>query len=195
MIAIKDLTKYYGKKKILDNISFSFDKGVYLITGSNGSGKTTLVKAILGLISYSGTIDVNKNITYVPDKNVINNNVKVRDFFIVYSKYKNFIIDYSCIERFKLDTYLDYKVGELSKGNKQKMMLASAFMEKNDIYIMDEPLNGLDKVNQQIFSEEIKRLKNDNKLIIILSHLLNKYRSLNPYIMNLEKGRLNDNTL
>lgn len=160
LIQIKNLTKCFGETKVLNNISVNFDKGhIYGIIGRNGSGKSMLMKCICGLVvPASGEIIIDKKKLGI-DSDLPENLTGIIEepgFLENYSAYKNLqflsmiknkigkeeIIQ--TLKRVGLDPYSKLHVGKYSMGMKQRLGIAQAIMEKPQILILDEPMNGLD---------------------------------------------------
>ncbi len=160
-IELKNLTKKYGAVTVLDNLNIKLKKEKILVVGNNGSGKTTFIKCILNFLKYHGSIKIVGDISYAPDKLYLPD-VKVKDFF------KNLNIKVNNI--FDLD--LESRIKKLSKGNKQKINLLQCLNRETDIYILDEPLDGLDKYSKQSFLNELKMM---DKLIIVVSQRKEEY--------------------
>ena len=194
IINLINLSKSY-RNPVINNISYSFIKGqTYLLVGENGSGKTTLIKLIMGFISpTSGKIEkLTKSISYVPDNLSFPDFLNVNEFLInlgnIYglNNISDEITDLA--NDWELDCSL--KLSELSKGMRQKVLIIQAFLKAGDVYIFDEPLNGLDKKMQELLSEKIKVLKNEGKTIIIISHQINIFSSLIDVILEIKDGKL-----
>ena len=167
MFEIKNLTKKYNNEIILNNICYKFIEGnIYVIRGINGSGKSTLFKILAGIINKSsGYITKNKTISYLPDKYVMPSLIRPKTYLkVIYDNdYKIKIL----LDLYKVD---DKLICNLSKGNKQKLGIISKTYGDYDIYIYDEGLDGLDINTKKIFFEELKRKKEDNKIIILSLH-------------------------
>lgn len=198
IIELIKLSKTY-KFLVLNNINYSFKKGkTYLIVGDNGSGKTTLIKLIIGLTYPSSGIVLKKsnNISYIPD------GLAFPDFLTV----RKFLYDLGLIYGIKVDRIdsiikneidfwgLDgnYKLKELSKGMRQKVLIVQAMLKDGMIYIFDEPLNGLDVEMKEMFFSRIKELKDRGKTIIIITHQLDEFRLLSDYILRIVNGIINE---
>lgn len=201
MIELKNVTKYYGRHKILDEINYLFQTGkVYLITGENGSGKSTLIKSILKLISLTnGEIIVNTNqIGYVPEHIIFPEFVRVFPFLqklALIKKIDRFVV--TDVVDFFLDFWdlYPYKrsfLKSLSKGMMQKILIIQAFLGDPQLYVFDEPLNGLDKHSQMLFFKLIKEEKSRNKTILISTHYANYFRDFCDNLIKINQGRINE---
>lgn len=179
MLQIIDLCKRYGLNVIFNHFSYLFLPGyVYFLTQENGAGKTTFFKCLLREISFKGTIDdKNKVYVFLPDKVILPEYTKVIDFIIMFLgddlDIKNRINEY--LELFGIDEYKDVFINKLSKGTKQKVLLIKTLLTDADVYLMDEPLSGLDKNARKIFMKIINELKMKDKIIIIATHYFHDY--------------------
>ncbi len=174
MIEFINVTKAFKKDIILKDLSFKVENNdFFIIEGSNGSGKTTIINLILNLYTLgkkdSGEI-INDfdEISYLPDKFVFPSLVKSYDFLYEYfnGDVNKKTIDYY-ISRYKLQNKF---ICNLSKGNGIKIGLIKALAEDKDLYIFDEPLNGLDDESKNFFKEDLIKLNQNNKTIIIITH-------------------------
>ena len=171
MIEFIDVSYNYGKKEALKNINLKIDKGSFnLFIGHNGSGKSTTVKLILNLIhNKKGIINRYYNsYCYMPEKTTLPDYITVEEFLkdLAYLS-KN--CDYEkYLEKFNMDrTAL---ISSLSKGNKQKVALIQLLMEDKDLYVLDEPTNGLDQESINILIKALKEKNKKGKTIIVVTH-------------------------
>lgn len=191
-VQINNLTKKYGKKVILDRLNLLIDNTKYnIIKGHNGSGKSTLIKCIMNLVKYEGTIINNNTICYVPEKIYLPPFMKMIDFLLLISdKSLCYITEY--LSKFNILSYQYKTFNQLSLGTKQKVMLITALLEDVDMYIFDEPLNGLDDASVTFFQEELKGLKQNGKIILIVLHDESRLKLRNKQIIKISNGVLND---
>ena len=195
IIEIRGLVKKYRKEKVLDIDTFSFVKGgCYLLVGANGSGKSTLIKLIVSLIKPTyGEINVyTNNIGYVPEKYTFPQYLTVYDFLdnLCKVKYKkdmkdkiNYLLKWWNIEKNK-------KIKALSKGMKQKILIMQAIIEELDLYIFDEPLNGLDINSQNDFILMLYHLKMLGKTIIVSTHYEKYYQEFFDNYIYVKEGKI-----
>jgi ABC-2 type transport system ATP-binding protein len=205
MLEIKNIDKYYSSKKILDDISFSVEKGkVFGIIGPNGAGKTTTLRIILGIINpgsgvikFKGeTLDQNfQNFTgYLPEERGLYPKSNVINTLIYLAQLKGLKFSDAqnkanyWLERLKLKEYKKYHIEELSKGNQQKVQFISAIIHEPEILILDEPFSGFDPVNQTIFTQIIQELKPE-KYIILSTHLMDLAENLCDDILLINEGK------
>lgn len=187
MIEVVGVTKKFGEHVVLDNVSLTFENGkIYGMVGRNGSGKTVLMKIISGIMRadighvVSDGIIIGNDVDFLPNAGLI---IETPGFIGYQSGYKNLEVLASIRrkigkDRIKetmtlvgLDPDSKKKVKKYSLGMRQKLGLAQAIMEDNDVYILDEPMNGLDKETVANVRELIKDLKKNNKIVIISSHM------------------------
>ena len=193
MITIEDLTKSFGNKTVLKNINITFGKGkVYGIVGENGSGKTTLFKCIAGLEDYKGVIkseyDKLKNhlgflqtepyfFSKITGKEYIQLLCNARDFKIPEISDKNIF-----------DLPLNQYASTYSTGMKKKLALTAILMQENEVFILDEPYNGVDIHSNLIITEIIHKLKSLNKIVILSSHIFSTLKITCDEIYLLRNG-------
>ena len=194
-LQINNVNKKYGKKNIIIDINITLiNTFVNIVIGENGSGKSTLIKCINNLINYEGTIVNNENISYFPEKINLPKNLKVIDFLNLIIKCKKEVrkipLDYF-IEKFKLSSHMNKKIKEISLGTKQKILLIQTLIEDASIYIFDEPLNGLDDEMSKILIEELIKLHQQNKMLIIVSHDYKRLTFDSVRIIEIKEGRVN----
>jgi ABC-2 type transport system ATP-binding protein len=193
MITIKGLSKRYGKKEILKNISMEFSKGkAYGIVGENGAGKTTLFRCIAGLESYDG--EINADLT--PLKNHLGLLLTDPYFFskITGKEYIRLL----CNARGKtlvdpeskniFDLPLNEYASTYSTGMKKKLAITAILLQENEYFILDEPFNGVDIQSNMILTEIILRLKALGKTILISSHIFSTLQDTCDQIHLLRKG-------
>lgn len=176
LFKIENLNVKFEDKQVLDNISFSMEKGkIITILGPNGSGKTTLVRCILGLIKPDSgriTLSPKLKIGYMPQKLNLNKNLPLTayDFLKleINGKLKN--LDHY-IAKVGIRKILDIDLQKLSGGEMQKLLLTKAILKSPNLLILDEPVSGLDITGQIEFYKLIDKLRSEqNMAILIISH-------------------------
>jgi len=193
MIKIKELSKLFGNKEVLKNLSMEFSTGnVYGIVGENGAGKTTLFRCIAGLESYSGEIisDV------MPLKNHLGL-LLTEPFFFTMMTGREYI-RLLCNARGKTNVDIDSKnifdlpleqyASTYSTGMKKKLAITAILLQENEYFILDEPFNGVDIQSNIILTEIILKLKELNKIVIISSHIFSTLSDTCDEIHLLRKG-------
>lgn len=174
MIMFNEVTKNIKKINILNNLTFEIKNNkTYVIYGKNGSGKSTTIKLMLNILKLnkndSGEIynDFEK-INYFPEKFLLPPFISSYDFLKTYLEglcSDDLILDYMN----KYNVY-NKKICRLSKGMQQKLILIKTLIEDANLYVFDEPLNGLDDESRGVFLNDLYELKNKNKTIIIVTH-------------------------
>lgn len=193
MIKIKELSKLFGNKEVLKNLSMEFSTGnIYGIVGENGAGKTTLFRCIAGLESYSGEIisDV------MPLKNHLGL-LLTEPFFFTMMTGREYI-RLLCNSRGKTNVDIDSKnifdlpleqyASTYSTGMKKKLAITAILLQENEYFILDEPFNGVDIQSNIILTEIILKLKELNKIVIISSHIFSTLSDTCDEIHLLRKG-------
>lgn len=182
-IEIENLNKKYGKNQVIKDLNLHITNERYnFITGTNGVGKSTLIKCINGLIDYHGYINNNKySVSYCPEKVSLPDFISLENFLLLLSKTNNLPLSSLrqkvsyYVEKFNVKEFVKTPIIKLSQGTKQKILIIQSFLKEADVYIFDEPLTGLDESSQQFFFDELKKLKKEEKLILIISHQIAKY--------------------
>ncbi|MDA1024742.1 MAG: metal ABC transporter ATP-binding protein, partial [bacterium] len=196
------ITTYYGEEKVLDRISFSVKKGdVAAIIGPNGSGKTTLVKVIVGLITpQNGRVQLfgkkpqslHGRIGYVPQRFTFD-----RHFPILVDEYLNLAraqrtntkaLQKAISEVGLQPSILHERIGTLSGGQLQRILIAQAILNTPDILILDEPSTGIDIVGEAVFYEILKHLNEEHgTTIIMVSHDVSRIANIVTKVICLNK--------
>ena len=193
MIKIRRLSKSYGDKKVLNNITMEFSKGkAYGIVGENGAGKTTLFRCIAGLESYTG--EIVSEIT--PLKNHLG--LLLTDPFFFSKITGKEYIRLVCNARGKsnleftnkniFDLPLNQYASTYSTGMKKKLAITAILLQENEYLILDEPFNGVDIQSNILLTEIILKLKELNKIVIISSHIFSTLSDTCDEIHLLRKG-------
>ncbi len=204
MIAIQNLHKTFQKNKVLRGLNLHINKGgIFAVLGPNGSGKTTVIKCILGMVIPSkGTIEVlgspikkrwdyRKEIDYLPQIANFPNNLKVKELIKMIKDLRgNTTLDKELIALFRLEPFLDKKLGTLSGGTKQKVNLVLTFMFDSPIIILDEPTTGLDPISLIRLKELIRKEKDKGKTILITSHIMSFVEEISDEIVFLLEGKI-----
>ena len=193
VIRIENLSKYYGKHRGIEDVSFEVDRGeIFGYLGPNGAGKTTTIRIMLGFLhSYGGNVNIfDRNIKkdlltilsrtgYLPGELSLYGNLKVSEFLEYFSKLnkkneQSLIKD--LLDRFRCEP--DKKISSLSTGNKQKVGIIQAVMNDPDLVILDEPTRGLDPLMRQEFYALLRELKNKGRTILLSSHVLTEVEKI-----------------
>ena len=204
-LEVKNVTKTYGEKTVVDNISFNMQKpGVFGLLGTNGAGKTTTIRMILGIIKKDlGKITWNEkqverkyvNFGYLPEERGIYPKTKIYDQLMYFAKLKGMNkqeADQSIkywLKRLELEEYTYMLAEKLSKGNQQKVQFITAVMHNPELIVLDEPFSGLDPVNTEILKGVMIELINKGKYIIMSSHQMSTIEEFCTELIILNKGK------
>ena len=202
LLEIKNLNKSYDNKEVLKNINLNISSGKIVgLLGKNGAGKTTLIKLINDLlVPTSGEILVNgkrigvdskKLISYLPEKTYLNKQMKVSE---VIDYFKDFYDDFDEIKAKKLlkdlDLNIDFKLSKMSKGMQEKVQLVLVMSRNADLYILDEPLGGVDPATRDYILDTILSNFNENASIIISTHLISDIERILDEVIFIDKGKI-----
>jgi Cu-processing system ATP-binding protein len=204
MVEITDLYKRFGKNKVLNGINLNINEGgIFAVLGPNGSGKTTIIKSILGMVlPDSGTIKVfdtsiknnseyRHKIDYLPQIANFPSNLKVNELIKMIKDLRGSTDeDQYLIETFKLEPFLNKKLGTLSGGTKQKVNILLTFMFNSPIIILDEPTTGLDPISLIRLKELIQKEKSKGKTILITSHIMSFVEEVADEIVFILEGKI-----
>jgi ABC-2 type transport system ATP-binding protein len=206
-IEVRNLLKEYGEQKAVNNISFKVEKGEIVgFLGPNGAGKSTTMKIITGYLQQTGgeafvcginvaehPLETKKKIGYLPELNALYYDMYVRE-------YLGFVAEVhkvqnpkekieSIIELTGLKVESKKKIGQLSKGYKQRVGLAAALIHDPEVLILDEPTTGLDP-NQIIEIREVIKKQGLNKTVLFSSHILQEVEAICDRVIIINKGQL-----
>ena len=202
MIELVNIEKRFGNKRVLRNINLNLQEGkVYGLFGPNGVGKTTLLKIMAGYNKKtSGEYKINgldftyenkDHITFISDKEIFYGWMKIKD---AVKYYKDFFTDFDeekCLRLVKMmKLEADDKINVLSKGMKARLKVALAISRNTKLYLLDEPLGGLDPVSRKIILDTIKTLMNQNGILIITSHLVNDVADIIDHVLFISEGEI-----
>jgi ABC-2 type transport system ATP-binding protein len=206
-VEVNGLTKIYGEQRAVDNISFKINKGEIVgFLGPNGAGKSTTMKMITGYlapdegeITVSG-IDVKKQpleskkkIGYLPESNALYYDMYVKE-------YLGFVADVhtinnrqqaisNVVEQVGLTPEKNKKIGQLSKGYKQRVGIAAALLHNPEVLILDEPTSGLDP-NQIIEIRQVIKDQGKDKIVLFSSHILQEVEAICDRVIIINKGKI-----
>lgn len=206
-IEVKGLTKIYGEQRAVDNISFNINKGEIVgFLGPNGAGKSTTMKMITGyLLPDDGDVNVSgvdvkkdplqskKKIGYLPESNALYYDMYVKEYlgFVAdvhgISNKQQAIND--VIEQVGLTPEKNKRIGQLSKGYKQRVGIAAALIHNPEVLILDEPTSGLDP-NQIIEIRQVIKEQGRDKLVLFSSHILQEVEAICDRVIIINKGKI-----
>ena len=204
-LEVRNVTKMYGTKKAVEDISFNMEKpGVFGLLGTNGAGKTTSIRMMLGIIKKdTGDINWNKkqvvrenvNFGYLPEERGIYPKTKIYDQLMYFAKLKGMnkadadeSIKY-WLKKLQLEEYTYMTAEKLSKGNQQKVQFITAVMHNPELIVLDEPFSGLDPINTELLKDIMIELINKNKYIIMSSHQMSTIEEFCTELIILNKGK------
>ena len=196
------LTKRYGNFFALSDLSFTLERGQIIgLLGPNGSGKTTLIKLINGLLVPSdGQIAVNgcapgveskKIVSYLPDRDCLPSQIRVKDALTLYSDF------YSDVSMQRAANILDAleidrhsRLSALSKGTKEKVQLILVMSRDAQLYVLDEPIGGVDPAARDYILRTILTNYSENATILISTHLISDIENVLDHVLFLKAGHL-----
>ena len=206
-IEVSNLTKIYGQQKAIDNISFKIDKAEIVgFLGPNGAGKSTTMKILTGYLESDGgnayvtglnvqqdKLETKKKIGYLPEGNPLYYEMYVREYleFIAnvhqIKNIKNKIEEVIALTGLSLES--KKKIGQLSKGYKQRVGLAAALIHDPEVLILDEPTSGLDP-NQIVEIRDVIKNLGKNKTVLFSSHILHEVEAICDRVIIINKGNI-----
>ncbi len=204
-LEISNLTKQFGAQTALSDVNININKNEIIgLLGPNGAGKSTLMKSIVGALKIdhgqilfngkditANDIESKKNIGFLPENNPLYN-----DMFI--KEYLNFVAEIHKVQSSKIDDVIEKvgltpeiskKIGQLSKGYKQRVGLAQAILHEPDLLILDEPTNGLDP-NQIIEIRNVIKEIGQQKTVILSTHIMQEVEALCSRVILINQGRI-----
>jgi len=204
MVIIENVHKKFGKNQVLSGVDLTISNGgIFAVLGPNGSGKTTLIKSILGMvIPNKGNItvlgenikqhsDYRHKIDYLPQIANFPSNLRVKELIkMIKDLRKPTHEDERLIQLFKLEPFLDKKLGNLSGGTKQKVNLVLTFMFDSPLIILDEPTTGLDPISLIRLKDLIQAEKAKGKTILITSHIMSFVEEVSDEIVFILEGKI-----
>lgn len=202
IVEFKGVCKNYGKKEVLKKISFNLEKGKIIgLLGPNGNGKTTLIKLINGLLTEDNGrilidgkprgIETKKIISYLPDKSYLNDYMKVKDILKFFNDfYEDFDINIAkdMLNKLKIDE--NDKLKTMSKGTKEKVQLILVMSRKAKLYVLDEPIGGVDPAARTYILNTILENYSEDSTILIATHLISEIENYCDEIMFISNGEI-----
>jgi ABC-2 type transport system ATP-binding protein len=202
LLEIKNVSKSFDKKEILKDINLTISSGKIVgLLGKNGVGKTTLIKLINDLLTpTSGEILVKGNkigveskkvISYLPERTYLNKQMKVSE---VINYFKDFYQDFDSDKAEKLlkdlDLDINQKLSKMSKGMQEKVQLVLVMSRNADLYILDEPLGGVDPATRDYILDTILSNFSENASVIISTHLISDIERILDEVVFIDKGEI-----
>ncbi|MBC5997880.1 ABC transporter ATP-binding protein [Romboutsia ilealis] len=202
IVTFNNVRKSYGNKEALKNINLEIPKGrIVGLLGPNGSGKSTMIKLINGLLTPNeGEVlikgikpskESKKIVSYLPERTYLNDWMKVKD---IIEFFKDFYADFdeeranAMLKDLSIDT--NEKLKTMSKGTKEKVQLILVMSRKADIYILDEPIGGVDPAARSYILKTILTNYNENSTLLIATHLISEIENICDDVIFISKGNI-----
>lgn len=202
LIESKNLCKDFNEKSVLNNINLTIPRGKIIgLLGRNGQGKTTLIKLINDLlVPTSGEvliegkkpgIDSKRIISYLPERTYLDKDMTIKKVFKYFEEfYDNFNINRAKELLKDLDLTEDKRISEMSKGMQEKLQLILVMSREADLYILDEPLGGIDPATREYILDTILSNFKEGASVIISTHLIADVERILDEIIFLDKGKI-----
>jgi len=202
LLEIKNLNKSFDNKKILDDINLKVSKGKIIgLLGKNGAGKTTLIKIINDLLTadsgevlFKGKkigVYSKEHIAYLPERTYLDKSMKISDVINYFEEfYKNFDKKraYKLLDSLNLDP--DSRIVKMSKGMQEKLQLILVMSRDADLYILDEPIGGVDPATRDYILDTILSNFKEGASIIISTHLISDIERILDEVIFIDKGKI-----
>lgn len=202
LIELSHLSKYYGKKPALQNVSLTLESGKIIgLLGPNGSGKTTLIKILNGLLKdIQGEVLIQGQkpgpstkaiVSYLPDDDYFSDWMKAEDAIHLF---KDFYSDFdekkaaSLLERLSIDP--KQRIKTMSKGQKEKFQLSLVMSRNALVYVFDEPIGGVDPAAREVILDIILNNYSENSLVLISTHLITDIEKIFDEVVFIKKGEI-----
>jgi ABC-2 type transport system ATP-binding protein len=202
LVEISNLTKKYEGKIALDDISFSIPQGKIVgLLGPNGAGKTTLIKILTGVLcDFQGSVIIDGQkpgaytksiVAYLPDKTYLSSWMKVSDTIDLFSDFYEDFDKFKAKELMKrLKIELDQKVTKLSKGTYEKVQLVIVMSRRAKLYVLDEPLGGVDPASRDVILDTILKNYNENSTVLLSTQLISDVERIFDSVIILKDGQV-----
>jgi len=202
IVEIQNLSKKYYSKVVLRGVTLNLEKGKVLgVLGPNGSGKTTLIKILVGLVKqYSGDVKIDNNpvgiisksmVSYMPDKNYFYKWMKVKDAVVLFKDFYEDFDEEKCVAMIKrMNLPMDEKITSLSKGMHEKLNIAIVLSRKAKLFILDEPLGGVDPLAREEILDMIVENLDGESSMIITTHLVRDMERIFDDVIYLRDGEI-----
>lgn len=204
MLKINQLDKFFGKKQVLHQISFEIKRGhIVGLIGANGAGKTTIMKAILGITAFDGDIQLDDQKITVDNHSALEHVGALIEYpgLYPYLTGREQLLLFAngpqrhervnqTIEELHLAAYADVKTKKYSLGMRQKLAIALAFVNRPELVILDEPMNGLDPKATMALRQLIVRKRDEGTTFLISSHILSELQKVADDVIIIDQGRL-----
>ena len=205
IIEVNGLTKHYGSKRGINDVSFQVEEGeIFGFLGPNGAGKTTTIRLLMallradagtariaGLDCWSQSVEIKRLIGYLPGEPALDPNLTGGQILAYFGHLRGGVDQAylkQLIQRFDLDPTRKFR--QYSSGNKRKVVLIQAFMHRPRLLILDEPTNALDPLNQQEFDRMIREVRDEGRTVFLSSHILTEVESTCTRVAIIRAGQL-----
>ncbi|ENY8395419.1 TPA: ABC transporter ATP-binding protein [Clostridioides difficile] len=202
IVEFKGVNKSYGTKNVLKNIDLNIPKGKIVgLLGPNGSGKSTMIKLMNGLLQLDNgeimingmkpSIDTKKIVSYLPERTYLNDWMKVSDLLkFFYDFYSDFDVRRANEMIKSLDIDVNEKLKTMSKGTKEKVQLILVMSRNASIYILDEPIGGVDPAARSYILKTILKNYSEDSTLLIATHLISEIENICDEIIFISKGEI-----
>ncbi len=206
LLKVRDLKKSYGDHAVLKGVSYDIEQGKIVgLLGPNGCGKTSMIKSIVGLINdYEGKILINgkepgveskKIIAYLPEKNYLPNWMTPKSAIKYMADfYDNFDMQKALDMAARFELPMKQKIKTMSTGQQENLQLLLVMSRKADLYILDEPLGGVDLVSREFILDTIMKNHAENSTILLSTHLIYDIEKVLDRVLMVKDGKLLVNT-
>lgn len=202
IVEFKDVHKSYGNKEILKGVNLNISKNKIIgLLGPNGSGKTTMIKLMNGLLQpdegnvyvngLKPSVETKKIVSYLPEKTYLNDWMKVKDILAFFQDfYEDFDMEKAnkMIGNLKIDK--NEKLKTMSKGTKEKVQLILVMSRNADLYILDEPIGGVDSAARSYILKTILSNYNENSTLLIATHLISEIENICDDVIFISNGEI-----
>ena len=199
-LQVAHIDKSYGKQRVLKDVSFAMQDGeVVGLLGPNGAGKSTLMKVVVGLAKPSAVsnqpsvVSVPERIGYLPERNPLYDEMFVREYLLFMARLGKIVRPEERVEiliqRVGLTPEAHKRIGQLSKGYRQRVGLAQALLNDPDLLVLDEPTTGLDP-NQLVEIRTLIRQLGRDRMVILSTHILQEVREMCDRVIILDHGEI-----
>lgn len=204
-ILTEGLTKHYGSVRALEDLNLEIRSGeIFGFLGPNGAGKTTAMRTILDLIrptagrasvmgldSHEKAVEIRRHVGYLPGDLVLYKNLTGRELLTYFANLRGGV-DWGFVDELaeRLDADLTKKIRDYSTGNRQKVGLIQAMMNRPDVLILDEPSSGLDPLVQQEFQTLLREVASDGRTVFLSSHTLSEVERVATRVGIIRQGHL-----
>lgn len=202
LLECKNVTKSYGRKKALQNVNLEIEEGrIVGLLGKNGAGKSTLIKLINDLLTIDdGSILFNnkpigvyskEHISYLPERTYLDKSMKVREVIKFFSEFYKDFNEKKALKLLKdLDLDIETKISKMSKGMQEKLQLVLVMSREASLYILDEPLGGVDPATRDYILDTILTNFKEGSSIIISTHLISDIERILDDVIFIDKGKV-----